>query len=181
MCCLALMTDDPWAELDPIYRTRPRNGKLGRMMRLNRQRRPMPGRVLAVIDRDGVLLPENSYSLRKPIDYPKIGWTGCLYFDKPVMTAGMTVLWESRPPGRAGRPRKSTHGTNAMYRKHCRCDLCRDAHATWQRGYRRRLAPGDRPHGERRTYYANCRCDPCKAAMSAYNRRSRILRELRHG
>lgn len=67
------------------------------------------------------------------------------------------------------------HGTYGCYTQCCcRCDLCRDAQAAYNR--ERRLKNLERPmpehlHGTQ-TGYSNwsCRCEPCKEAKRIANR-----------
>ena len=59
------------------------------------------------------------------------------------------------------------HGTEAMYGRGCRCDLCRITHNDRVRSNRDdRLASGRLSHGTRSAYDAGCRCDPCRIARS---------------
>lgn len=62
------------------------------------------------------------------------------------------------------------HGTHNMYLTYkCRCDLCREAEAEYNRkrlGWNKRAPP---IHGTRTMYEAyKCRCDSCKEAMKEY-------------
>lgn len=73
-------------------------------------------------------------------------------------------------------PQSSWHGTHGGYSNHkCRCTLCRDANAAWQRGRRAERAktiPFDRiPHGENGYGNYNCRCDTCRSGHAAARRK----------
>ena len=63
------------------------------------------------------------------------------------------------------------HDVNG-YRRGCRCDTCREAHAVWAVAYRARRYTGftgpDCGNASRSTYInQGCRCDKCRAANAA--------------
>ena len=80
-----------------------------------------------------------------------------------------------RPSPPAPRPAPK-HGYVA-YTHGCRCDICREAKATYQRERRRALkaggsVPRTAQHGLRTTYVEyGCRCSHCRRASAAANRR----------
>jgi hypothetical protein len=81
---------DPWAELGPIYRRRNKMGRMGTMSRLGRS----ASKIIAVLYRSGKPMMPWNYAL-KPFTGPRSGYsTCCIYFRWPVMTAGLTVLFE---------------------------------------------------------------------------------------
>lgn len=78
------------------------------------------------------------------------------------------------------------HGTLTGWRRGCRCGPCREAHADYERAYRRRF-PGrvgsahqrgtsTTAHGTRSRYVAGCRCDACAEASREYDRQRRRRR-----
>ena len=82
------------------------------------------------------------------------------------------------------------HGTLTMYGCWgCRCEECRAASATYQRGRRQRLRddvaavprePGEVVHGTTGGYgFRGCRCQECRAASAAYKRAYRKARRQR--
>lgn len=63
------------------------------------------------------------------------------------------------------------HGTYAMYRRKCRCDVCREyQRARVAKSRASRLASGRLSHGTRSSYDAGCRCTDCKRARATVYR-----------
>lgn len=97
-------TEDPWRVLKPLFRRVIKNGKLACTTRLTGSpsdyrylgRGIVPLHVVGVIDRDGVLVDPDSYRL-KPYHPSPEGWDQrCIYWRQPTMTAGLTILFESK-------------------------------------------------------------------------------------
>ncbi len=65
------------------------------------------------------------------------------------------------------------HGTTKMYRRGCRCELCRAANAAEYRALmeRYRAEGGRGEHGTVYRYKTGCRCDECRAANTENHRK----------
>ncbi len=79
---------------------------------------------------------------------------------------------------------KGTHGTLSAFR-HCKCDECRAAKASYMKEYRAARRKGPlRPTGQRapcgtRASYRYCKCSLCRAAQADYMRDLRARKTIR--
>jgi WhiB family redox-sensing transcriptional regulator len=81
-------------------------------------------------------------------------------------------------PEERGYGRVPPHGTRARYWFRggaCRCELCREANAAYQRDRKARLDVSTCNHGTLSGYADHgCRCDDCRAAKAAYVRKRAV-------
>lgn len=83
-----------WPEM--WYRKRIRHGKLAWTCRVSRNGQPNPRRIVAVMNRNGEVMPPEDYSLNA-FGHRFDGMSsGVVYFSRPTMTTGLTILFEAK-------------------------------------------------------------------------------------
>lgn len=83
-------------------------------------------------------------------------------------------MTNKRPLGAASVDRR--HGTDAAYRRGCRCERCRIFHRNRRKEQREDRPPIIEVHGRASSYTAGCRCPQCLGAMRAVLRRGEVAK-----